>query len=277
MLVLVLLGLAGYGLSRPQLPGEVALGPTLAAVAERQVLRVGVRSYPRPSATDAALEAVPDEFDQALAQALGQYLGVPVVLLGASADDPGRLLREARVDLLIAGSLALPGAATGPVFGHAALSQPPAGYRQGGLLVLRNRSLPAAGSLAGQSVCLAVGSPWRADVVERGARVQPYASSIRAAVAFMSGECSLLADEQSALKVLQSQDDWRFYRLLPDSLAAAEDASIYLPRQDPQSQKFLQAALADWKRRGGQEQAWALRSSTLIVDSLKLAEGLMCH
>jgi len=93
----------------------------------------------------------------------------------------------------------------------------------------------------------------------------------------MAGECSVLADERSTLERLQAQPDWRFYRLLEQRLKASDDARVYLAGNDRQSLAFLRAALHNWQRAGGQEQAWGLHGNAVLIDSLKVGEGLVCH
>ena len=44
-----------------------------------------------------------------------------------------------------------------------------------------------------------------------------------------------------------------------------------------QSRALINAALRDWQARGGQNRAWELRSNALLVDSLKIGDGLVCH
>jgi polar amino acid transport system substrate-binding protein len=271
---LVLLGAAGtWWLQRPVEPHSLPLGAQLQAIKARDLLRVGVRSYPRPTESRAALLAEPDDQDAALAEALGRYLGVPVQLRGVPAQHPEALLDDGSVDMLIAGSVDLPGLAGD----SRALSAPPADERRGAVLMLRNGALPGNGTLNGLSACVPIGSPWAADLTAQGAKVLVYPSSIRAAVAFMAGECRLLADERSSLQRLQAQPDWRFYKLLDVSLKPVDDARVYLAHPDPQALAFVQAALIDWQAQGGQAAAWALRGNALLIDSLKIGAGLVCH
>jgi polar amino acid transport system substrate-binding protein len=271
--VLLLGGTCAWWLQRPVDLHSLPLGAQLQAIKARDVLRVGVRSYPRPTESREALMPEPDDQDAALAQALGRYLGVPVQLRAVPTQHPEVLLADDSVDMLIAGSVDLPGLASS----SRALAAPPADERAGAVLVLRNQALPADGQLGGLSACVATGSPWARDLTGQGARVLVYPSSIRAAVAFMAGECTLLADQRNSLQRLQAQPDWRFYKLLDVSLKPADDARVYLNHPDPQALAFVQAALADWQATGGQAAAWALRGNALLIDSLKIGEGLVCH
>ena len=253
----------------PAAPGDMSRGPLLQAAEQRGVLRVGVRSYPRPSLGQEALVAEPDELDSQLAEALGAYLGLKVQL---QALPQNALLSDDRVDLVIAGSLKLPVAADRV----ASLRDLPVQHREGALLGLRNAPVRP---VRGQSVCVAVGSPWAQTLQQQGAELRTYVSSIRAAVAFMAGECNLLAEERNSLQALAlaQAPDWRFYALLPQTLKASSDVRVYLPVVDKQSRALINAALRDWQARGGQNRAWELRSNALLVDSLKIGDGLVCH
>ena len=251
----------------PAAPGDMPRGPLLQAAEQRQVLRVGVRSYPRPTLGQEALVAEPDELDSQLAEALGSYLGLKVQLQ-ALPDTAG--FNDGSVDLVIAGSLKLPVAADRV----ASLRKLPVQYREGALIGLRNAPRRP---IQGQSVCIAVGSPWAQTLVQQGAELRTYVSSIRAAVAFMAGECNLLAEERNSLQALAQAPDWRFYTVLPQTLKASSDVRVYLSRTDKQSRALINAALHDWQARGGQTRAWDLRSNALLVDSLKIGDGLVCH
>ncbi|MFF7710646.1 ABC transporter substrate-binding protein [Pseudomonas sp. NPDC007930] len=245
-----LLLLAGYTLYPAQHPPPP--GPLLAAAREAGVLKVALRSYPRPTLSREALVPEPDLLDAQLAQYLGSRLGVAV-----------RFTAPADAQLLI-------NPAQPP-------RQPPASLRaapEGALLALRRE---AGASLAGQSVCVAQGSPWQAEVEKHGARAQPYPSTLRASVAFLGGECRYLADSRVALDGLLKLPEWRFYRRLPLALNAPVDARVYLAAADPASQAWLQGALARWHADGGQASAWASHADELLSDSLKIADGLSCH
>lgn len=255
----------------PMIDGaEQSPGPVLAKAQAQQVFRVGVRSYPRPTYSTEALVSEPDEMDSELASALGRYLGVSVQLVAIPAQDIAGFLRKGEVDAVIAGSLDIPGLERQ----RAALSDVPRAYDKGALLSLRN--VPSS-SIKGQTVCIANGSPWTHTLQHQGAQIQTYVSGIRAATAFMAGDCQLLADERTVLASLLQTPDWRFYRMLPQTLDASSDAQVYLAQPDPKSLRLLQAGLRDWQSRGGQEKAWDLHSNAFLVDSMKISDGLVCH
>lgn len=255
----------------PMLDGaEQKPGPVLAQARQLQVLRIGVRSYPRPTASSEALVSEPDEMDSEAAAALGRYLGINVQLRAIPNQDIAAFLRKGEVDAVIAGSADVPGLEHQRV----ALGDVPRAYDKGALLALRNTP---QSSIKGQSVCLAYGSPWAQTLQHQGARLQTFASGIRAATAFMAGECQLLADERTVLNSLLRTPDWRFYRMLPQALEASSDARIYLAQPDAKSLRLLQAGLHQWQSEGGQVKAWDLHSNAFLVDSMKISDGLVCH
>jgi polar amino acid transport system substrate-binding protein len=248
-------------------------GPELQAVQARQVLRVGVRSYPRPTLSGERLVAEPNEIDSALAYALGRYLNVHVQLFDLPDHDPQDALTNHRVDVLIAGNLSIPSIHDQ----SQALDAPPVDYRDGALLALRNEPAFSLANLEGIDICVEQGSPWSVHLGRLGAAQRIFTSSTRAAAAFMAGDCRLLAGERTMLEKLQTQPEWRFYRILEWHLKASGDTRVYLAKSDQQSMAFLHAALLEWQQTGGQAQAWDLYISNVIIESLKLWQGLVCH
>lgn len=245
-------------------------GPVLAQARQQQVLRIGVRSYPRPTDGNQALVSEPDEMDSELAAALGRYLDLKVQLSAIPGQDIAAFLRKGQVDAVIVGSLDVPGLDRQRV----GLRGLPEAYGRGALVSLRNTP---RSTVRGQTVCVAYGSPWTNALQSQGASLQTYASSIRAATAFMAGECQLLADERTVLTSLLQTPDWRFYRMLVQTLEASNDARIYLSQADPKSLWLLQAGLKHWQSQGGQVKAWDLHSNGFLLDNLKVADGLVCH
>lgn len=253
-------------------PGDLPPGPLLEPAQARGVLRVGMREYARPALPGAQVEPEADPVDAALARALGDYLQLPVELVGVAPAQREAALATGRVDLLIAGSTAGPLPA-----GHLRL---PASARhdQGALLVLRGLPLAADAPLRRRSVCLAEGSPYHHALAgKHGAETRSYPSAVHAVAAFQAGECAALAEEASLVAWLLQQPDWRFYRRLPITLRAADGGHVRLPSGEPQSRAWLAAALDDWRLRGGQDAAMAHWLGELSVDVLKLDQGLICH
>ncbi|MDD1966592.1 transporter substrate-binding domain-containing protein [Pseudomonas putida] len=249
---------------------EQAPGPLLERAKEQHVLRIGVRSYPRPTYSTEALVSEPDEMDSELAQALGRYLGLEVQLAAIPSQDLAGFLNSGKVDAVIAGSADVAGLEKQ----RASLRAVPDAFEHGALVSLRNAP---QSSIAGQSVCAAFGSPWIDALHKQHAQVRTYASGIRAATAFLSGDCAFLADERTVLTSLLQTPDWRFYRLLPQTLEASSDARVYLAQADSKSLRLLQAGLRHWQSEGGQARAWDLRSNAYLVDSMKISDGLVCH
>jgi len=250
-------------------PSELSPGPLFEAARSRGRLLVGVRQYPRPALPGTPVRPEPDLLDATLARALGDYLNLPVELVGLPPAGREAALAEGRVDLLIAGAKQQPGGADLPVAARRA---------EGVLLALRGLTLAADAPLKGRSVCLAEGSPYRRELAERhGARVRAYPSAIHAIGAFLAGECAALAEEAGLAGWLLQQPDWRFYRRLPLALEPEAIGHVRLPAAEPQSRRWLAAALAEWRRSGAQDAALDQRLGELSLDVLKLGAGLTCH
>jgi len=252
-------------------PGELPPGPLLEPALARGKLLVGVREYVRPVLPGAPPAAEPDPRDAALAQALGDYLQLPVELVGLPSEQHEATLIKGRIDLLIAGNALQPSPATDVALPVSAR------HSEGALLVLRGMVLVDEAPLRGNTVCLAEGSPYHSIIAGQGAVARRYPSSVHAIAAFMAGECTALAEEESLVAWLLQQPDWRFYRRLPIALRPEDAGHVRLPVDEPQTRAWLAAALADWQRGGAQDSALAHWIGELSVDVLKLEQGLMCH
>lgn len=264
--------LAGLGLARREeaiRPDQLSPGPHFEQARVRGRLIIGVRGYPRPALPGMPVVAEPDPFDAALAQALGDYLGLPVETLGLAPEQREAALREGRVDLLVAGAAAA---------GSGAAIPPSKRQGEGALIVLRGLDIHDGEGLRGRSLCLAEGSPYRRPLAERhGARLREYPSAVHAIAAFMAGECLALAEARSLVDWLLQQPDWRFYRRLPVELRAPFSGHVRLADGEPQAQAWLAAAIGDWQRRGRLDEVLAQRTGELAFDVLKLDQGLICH
>lgn len=248
-----------------------APGTVLQQALERGVLRVGVREYPRPSLPSDPLPPEPDNLDAGLARHIAQQIGVPVQLVGLAAEQVAPALAAAQVDLVLAGSPATP---------HALPHRSSVAYLLGParIVVLRNGPLASAAHLAGQSVCVAEGSPYAAPLQERhGARPVVLRSAVHAISAFMAGECAALAEDEGLVERLLAQTEWRYYRALEPRLAPARTAQALLPRADPASAAYLDAVLERWTQSGTQARARLQRSSEVALEVALLEDGAICH
>ncbi|HYQ40192.1 MAG TPA: transporter substrate-binding domain-containing protein [Pseudomonas sp.] len=273
-LLLLGLGLVGAGQLWPRAvqPSELPPGPLLEAARGRGKLLVGVRAYARPALPGTPVVAEPDPVDAALAQALGEYLHLKVELVGLPAGQRDQALHAGRVDLLIAG------VAEQPVAGAHATLPASARHSEGQLLALRSFASAGEAPLRGQTVCLAEGSPYRHTLTaQQGAVARSYPSSVHAIAAFMAGECTALAEEASLVDWLLLQPDWRFYRRLPVTLQPSVAGHVQLPRAEPQTVAWLNAALGLWQRRAAHDAALERWIGELSVDVIKLEDGLICH
>lgn len=250
-------------------PDELPPGPLLEAARSRGTLIVGVRQYPRPALPGTAAPAEPDLLDAALARALGDYLHIPVELVGLPSGEREAALERGRVDLLIAGAAERPDEAALPVAGA---------DEAGALLALRGLDLAEDQPLRGRPVCLTEGSPYRRELVERhGAAIRLFPSSVHAISAFLAGECTALAEQAGMAEWLLRQPDWRFYRRLPVTLRPGIIGHVRLPMAEPHSRAWLAAALQQWRRSGAQQAALNQRLGETSLDVLKLEDGLTCH
>ncbi|MBV2135029.1 transporter substrate-binding domain-containing protein [Pseudomonas sp. MAP12] len=274
MLLVFGIGLVGAGRLWPRAvhPSELPPGPLLEAARERGKLLIGVRAYARPALPGTPAVVEPDLVDAALAQALGEYLHLKVQLVGLPAGQRDQALQAGRVDLLVAG------VAERPLAGANAALPASARHGEGQLLALRSFAGGGAAKLRGQTVCLAEGSPYRhALSAQQGAVARSYPSAVHAIAAFMAGECAALAEEASLVDWLLLQPDWRFYRRLPVTLQPSIAGHVQLPRAEPQTVAWLNAALHHWQRRAAHDAALARWIGELSVDVIKLEDGLICH
>ena len=284
---LIALGVAGWvGLSSPPAaahrwlhalaPTAVTLpapGPLLLQARERGVLRVGVREYPRPSPPGDPQPAEPDSYDAGLARHIAQQLGVAVQLVGLPPEQAAAATAAGQVDLALAGSPNGRAAAPAPLRGTVPYVKGP-----GRIVVLRKSPLERPAQLAGQNVCVALGSPYAQPLRERlGARPVFFRSAVHAVSAFMAGECAALAEDEGLLQRLLAQTEWRFYRVFDDAIAPAPSARVLLAQADPDSARYLDALLDQWRAQGLQAQARLQRTSEVMLEVALLQDGAICH
>jgi polar amino acid transport system substrate-binding protein len=250
-----------------------APGPLLLQARERGVLRVGVREYPRPSPPGDPQPPEPDNYDAGLARHIAQQLGVAVQLVGLAPEQVAAATAAGQVDLVLAGS----------PHGHASAPAPLRGtvpYVKGSgrIVVLRKSPLEHQAQLAGQSVCVAQGSPYAQPLRERlDARPVLFRSAVHAVSAFMAGECAALVDDEGLLQRLLAQTEWRFYRMFDDAVAPAPSAQVMLAQADPASARHLDALLDQWLVQGLQAQARLQRTSEIMLEVALLQDGAICH
>lgn len=258
---------------QPEQPSLASLprGPVLQRAAQRGVLVVGVRSYPRPAPPGTPAPAEPDSYDAAIAGRLAAQLGLRVALVGLAPSAQDQALHEGRVDLVLAGAPAAPG--SGIAAAQGSYDQAP-----GMLVALRKGRVQEASELRDASVCVAQGSGYASTVAARyGARPRSYPSSVHAASAFMAGECQVLAEDSEIVERLLRNEEWRFYKTLAHGLAPQADAAIRLAEGDAASRDLLSAALRQWRGDGTLEQARTARAGNLQFEIGLLKDGLVCH
>ncbi|MDM0047691.1 transporter substrate-binding domain-containing protein [Variovorax sp. J22R115] len=247
-------------------------GPVLDRAVARGVLRVGVRSYPRPAPPEAPTPPEPDSFDATLAARLAASLGVRLELVGLASEAQTAALRQGEVDVLFAG-VPESGAPEGVAIA-------PGNYSPGrGMVVaLRKGRIQDTTALRGATVCAGEGSSYARTVSSRyGAVPKRYPSGVHAVSAFMAGECAALVEDAEVLDRLLQDGQWRFYRPLVSALDAADGAGVRLPEGDAASRDYLSAALRRWESDGTLDRARIARGGNLRLEIAQLRDGLVCH
>ncbi|MDM0104631.1 transporter substrate-binding domain-containing protein [Variovorax sp. J22R24] len=264
---------AGVGALRSETPlAALPHGPVLDRAVARGVLRVGVRSYPRPAPPEAPTPPEPDSFDATLAAGLAASLGVRLELVGLAPYAQAAALRRGDVDVVFAGvpeSRELEGVTVAP-----------GDYSPGsGMVVtLRKGRIQDKAALQGATVCVGEGSSYARTVASRyGAVPRRYPSGVHAVSAFMAGECAALAEDIEVLDRLLRDEQWRFYRPLITSLEAVDGAGARLQEGDAASRDYLSAALRRWESDGTLDRARVARGGNLRLEIAQLKDGLVCH
>ncbi|MDP9898716.1 substrate-binding periplasmic protein [Variovorax ginsengisoli] len=265
---------AGLGMVLRPAPALSSLprGPVLDRAVERGVLRVGVRSYPRPAPPEAPTPPEPDSFDATLAARLAESLGVRLELVGLAPAAQAGALREGAVDLLLAG---VPAPAAGEEAFLAAGRYDPGGAT---IVALRKGRIQNTDGLRGATVCTAQGSA-HANLVARryGALPKPYPSAVHAVSAFMAGECPALVEDDEVLERLLRDEQWRFYRPIVRSMTAGNVPLARLRSADEASRNYLAQVLRRWSEDGTLDQARTARAGNLQLEITLLKDGLVCH
>lgn len=239
----------------PPVAGD-GVGPVFESARARGVLRVGVRSYPRPSPPGHPLPPEPDTFEADLASVLGERLGLRVELVGLAPDVRETALRDGRVDLLVAG-------ASAEVPGRAA--------------VMRGGPVSRWEDLRGRIACVADGSPYAEVLSDRfGVSRRAYPSAVHAAYGFMAGECAALVEDGAVIDRLLGQEAWRFYTALDGTLPAGA-APLPLAAADAPSSRFIETTRRWWRTSGGEAEARLRRTGAINFEVALLQDGNICH
>lgn len=257
----------------PALQTAAPSSPWQEQVLQQGVLKVAVRSYPRPSLPDAPLPPEPDVLDLAYAQWLADQLQVPLQLQAPEA-----------ADLQLQEHAAL---ATGPAALHGY------GDTQLQLVVLRQQLprwhpwapsvwhnwlprfltafIPAPAADATPRVCMGTGVAPAAALQARGWQPVVARSSIHAISEFLSGQCDALAESPALIARLLAQPSWRFYAPLGHPWSAQTAAT---PQTDD---AWLQAMQRRWRGSHVWHQTLQHRTSTLLLEAAMLEDGAICH
>ncbi|SDV51508.1 type 2 periplasmic-binding domain-containing protein [Chitinasiproducens palmae] len=224
--------------------GEPARG--FAAAHARGRLIVGLP--PRPVAVKGAAARTEDGLDAALAEALGQRLGLPVETRADSAGAPA----GGDVDVVLA---IRPVGADSSRHGWFAERTVPieTGYRTRPQAVMRSdTTLRRWQDLHGRTVCIAQAAlPAQREAARWDARVTTFRFPSDALVAVREGRCDLALIDDVSYAPLMRLPEWRkFSASLPRSTALSERVWL-LPAGEAAARRDDAAALADTAR------AWA--------------------
>lgn len=263
-----------------------APGPVLEQARQAGVLKIAMRSYPRPSPPGEPLPPEPDAYDQALAEWLALQLGARVqvapvqeadiVLQGVSsspwpdADTQTRSgYADERLQLVALKRQAKRWQAYAPAGWQALL--PP--QHLPGLLPAIFQKKPRDAP----TVCVGTGVASAASLEAWGLQPQIAPSSVHAVSDFLAGKCHLLVDAPAVVERLLAQESWRFYTRLGGSFVPDGKARVQLRSPDARSARWLQQSLQQWQQSGGQQRALDSRVSTIALEVSLLEDGAICH
>jgi polar amino acid transport system substrate-binding protein len=244
-----------------------------ASAALRGKLIVAVPPRPAPVLTvghvDRSLRS-PDPLSAALAADLGVRLGLPVELLLNEPDAAATAVATGKADVAIDGLPFTPGSI---------LNFSPASYASGhgqGLVLRHGRIRDWKGLRAG-SICTSTGNAYGSRAAKQyGARLLTFDRPLDALLAFQAGECTALVDDELVIKSLLKQPDWRYYRVLPGTIAPTP-AFIATPGGDAASMRFVDAAIRDWRRSRWLTSARETVAKQVAFDMFTAANDLYCH
>lgn len=275
-----LLGLLAIGRNSPSgaTVNASAHSPLQLKALQQGVLRVAVRSYPRPSLPNAPLPPEPDVLDLAYAQWLADQLDVALQL---GAPDTADLLVQGHARSLQPMSLVSGSGYGEQTFQLVVLRQQLPRWQawapQPWLDALTNfwPGLRAASSSSTRpTVCVGEGSVPLEPLEALGWNPRPARSAIHAISNFLAGQCDALAEATSVTDKLLQQGTWRFYAPMGSSWSwQGADDSLPTLTSDP----WLQHMQQRWQASAARVQALRNRTSTLLLEASMLEDGAICH
>jgi polar amino acid transport system substrate-binding protein len=249
------------------------LDKPFASAALRGKLIVAVPPRPAPVLTvghvNRALRS-PDPLSAALATDLGERLGLPVELLLSEPGAAATAVATGKADVAIDGL---------PFRPDSTLSFSPASYASGrGLgLVLRHGHIRAWDGLRAGSICTSAGNAYGARAAKQyGARLLAFDRPLDALLSFQAGECTALVDDELVIKAVLKQPDWRYYSVLPGTIAPTP-SFIATRGSDAASMRFVDTTIRNWHQSRRLTTAREAVAKQLAFELFIAGNDLYCH
>lgn len=243
-LVAALLAIATLaGATHPSEPSAFA------AARVRGELVVGV-PYLAPPAKAGAKIRTPERLDTAIAQKLGERLGLPVSLRQVSSEEIVSALASGQIDLMLTESVDSKRA----VADAATLSSVPTGYFTRPKAIIRSDTRLRQGTeLKGRRVCMAsANSQAQSRANAWGAQVAVYRVPSEALVAVREGSCDVALIDDAVWTPLMRFPEWKKFSstLTPDG--PRSERIWQLASGDAASRVWLEGEMRTWQR----DNAW---------------------
>ncbi|MGY6269210.1 transporter substrate-binding domain-containing protein [Achromobacter denitrificans] len=258
----------------------LALGACLAAAAQAQAdpfaaarargeLVVGV-PYLAPPPEAGAKIRTPDGLDAAMADRLGQSLGLPVRLRQVAPGQAAAALAAGEVDLALAD-----GAAGQPP----SVAAQPSGYASRPKAVIRSDTrLRRPADARGRSVCMAeAATASRALAESWGAVVRTYRVPSDALVAVREGNCDIGLVDDAVWGPLMRFPEWKKFSSTLAADGAARERVWLLPAGDDASRGWLKEEMRAWDRAGAWKAMTAKWARDVAFDVYLDQEVPDCH
>ncbi|MGE8614908.1 MAG: substrate-binding periplasmic protein [Achromobacter veterisilvae] len=247
---------------------QAQAGP-FAAARERGELVVGV-PYLAPPPEAGAKIRTPDGLDAAMADRLGQSLGLPVRLRQLPPEQASAALAAGEVDLALADDTAgLP----------ASVAVQPTGYAARPKAVIRSDTrLRRPADARGRSVCMAeAATASRALAQSWGAVVRTYRVPSDALVAVREGSCDIGLVDDAVWDPLIRFPEWKKFSSTLAADGARRERVWLLSADDPASRDWLGQEMRAWDRAGAWKAMTAKWARDVAFDVYLDQEVPDCH
>ncbi len=242
--VMALLAIAA--LAGAAVPSEPA---AFAAARARGELVVGV-AYLAPPAVAGAKIRTPERLDTAIAEKLGERLGLPVALRELSSEQALSALAAGQVDLMLTDGGALGTTSVAPM----ALSRVPTGYITRPKAVIRSdTTLTRGADLTGRRVCMAsANTQAQTRAIAWGAQVQTFPVPSDALVAVREGNCDVALIDDAVWAPLMQFPEWKKFSSTLAPEGPRSERVWQLAATDGTSRVWLEGEMRAWQR----DRAW---------------------